>query len=360
MKKSFFSVLIAIFLSASTSAQIELSLRTTNYYDDNIYNSSYKVSDFVNNLTLSSAYNIASESQNLQLYYIGGVNYYQQNLNKSSNSHKAGIVETLLFGEDENTLNAGVNYSFRNNRDNFILFNYNQLSVYANYRHYLSENSTIHGGYLFNKINFESFESFSHYENKIFLKYSNTFETKTTLMLGTELDLKDYILKINQSSNRTTQLGLYLQLAQSLGENTGISGYAFYRKNLESSSRYIYSDEFVYYEEELFNDVYSNDGYEVGLTLTQLISSRLTAKFQTMYQTRNFSNLPAADEYGYELSQNRMDKQFSAGIGLQINLYKLIPGASANINWNFINNASNDAYYKFDNQILAIGLGWGL
>ena len=61
--------LIALF-SADSAAQISFETYMENYYDDNIYNNSYKVEDFINSFSLNSGYNFESDFNNLQFYYI--------------------------------------------------------------------------------------------------------------------------------------------------------------------------------------------------------------------------------------------------------------------------------------------------
>jgi len=353
-----FSLLIIV----PIHSQVSLSTKFENYYDDNIYNNAFKTSDYITSFSLSSSYDFESEINNLDFYYISNLSYFQKNIFKSSNSHKLGIVNTLLLSDDGNPLNIGVNYSFRNNREELKLFDFNQLSAYANYRHFFNESDYILIGYLFNKNSYKNLSAFSYYENKGFVKYSATFETKTTLMIGSEIYFKNYIEKIDLENNlnNSSQLSAYLNLAQSLAENTGISGYVLFRKNIASTTRYLYSDSLIFYEEEIFNDLYSHEGYEIGLTLTQIILPTIVAKFELGFDKKDFKNLPAATIDGYELSEYRKDEQIALGLELQFNLHNIINGLTATCTFNYINNYSNDDFYRYDNQIFMISLGWGL
>ncbi len=365
MKNYFIIIIIAlIFLSVQDKifSQIPITLKVENYYDDNIYNNSMKASDFISSVSFSTGYNFESERNNLQFYYMNNFGYFNENLSKSSNSHKLGIVNTFLFAEDDNPLNIGINYSFRNNRDEYSTFDFNQLSLYANYRHSLSEDSFILLGYLFSKNDYKNLSVFSYNENKGFIKYSTTFSTKTTLLIGSEIYFKNYLENTADSSskNGTSQLSLYLNLSQSLAEYSGLSGYFNLRTNLTSSTRYLYSGDLIFYEEEIFNDIYSNDGYDFGVAFTQILSSKISSKIEFGYSTRNFSNLQAATIDGYYLNENRNDKQYAVGIEFLTNLNSIITGLSASIKWNYIKNNSNDAFYMYDNQIFSISFEWGL
>ena len=356
-----FFILLSILSTESVYSQFSLSTKFENYYDDNIYNNAYKISDYINSFSLNSSYDFESEINNLDFYYINNLSYFQKNIFKSSNSHKFGIVNTLLVSEDENPLNIGANYSFRKNREELKLFDFSQLLAYANYRHFINESDFLLFGYLFSENNYADLSSFSYYENKGFIKYSATFQTKTTLMIGSEIYFKNYIEKISlqNDANNSSQLGAYINLSQSLNDNTGIAVYVYFRKNINSCTRYLYSDSLIYYEEEIFNDLYSHEGYEAGLSLTQIILSTIIAKFEFAYNEKSFSNLPAAAIDGYELSENRKDNQFALGLELQFNLHNFINGLSASCTFNYINNNSNDAFYHYDNQMLMVSLGWG-
>ena len=361
----YYTPLLIIFISIFSGniyPQLSLSTKIDNYYDDNIYNNSYKMSDYINSFSLSTSYDFESEINNLQLYYINNLSYFQKNIFKSSNSHKFGIVNTLFISDAENPLNIGVNYSFRKNRDDYKLFDFNQLSGYANYRHFFNDRDFLLFGYLFNKNTYTNLSMFSFYENKGFIKYSSTFDTKTTLMIGTEAYFKNYVEKINEldNANNSSQISAYLNLAQSLSDNTGIAGYIFYRNNMENGTRYLYSDSLIYYEEEIFNDIYSHEGYEAGISLTQIVVPSILARLEISYDEKNFSNLPAATIDGYELSVNRKDNQFSFGFELQFNLHNLINGLTLTGTYNYISNNSNDEFYHYDNQIFMVTFGWGL
>lgn len=362
--KIFFFVLLTIIIVSSnlSYSQFSLSTKLDNYYDDNIYNNYSKVSDFINNFSLSSSYDFESESNNLQLYYIGNVSYYNENVFKSSNTHKIGIVDTYLFSKNDNPLNAGINYSFRNNKDVFTIYDFNIVSLYANYRQTIAKQNHLLAGYLFNRINYKNFSIFSYNENKGFLKFDSFLSENTILMLGAEIDNKNYVEKYNlpSVSNNVTQLSGYIQLTHDIGESTELSGYFLKRNNLTSGTRYIDSQDYVYYEEEIFNNVYSNDGYETGLSFSQFIGSAILASVQGTYIKRYFSNLPIADASGYSLNILREDNYFAFGAEIKIDLSFITNYLIGSVKYNFLRNNSNDFYYDYDNQIISASFEWGL
>ncbi len=356
---------ICIFLSTaftfSAFPQITLNTRFVNYYDDNIYNNFDKTSDLVHSGTLEAGYNAETEMNNFQLFYTGNVTYFIENIFKSSNSHKFGFVNTLFLSEDENPLNAGMNYAVRNNRDELSVYDLSQLSAYANYRHFLNETDYLLGGYTFFYNNYKNFDSFTHFEHRVFLKYSSTFSTKTTLSLGTEADFKVYKLKYNSPdiADNISQWKNYIQIAQNITETTGLSAYILYRKNLTAGNRYITYTDYIYYEEEIFNDAYSNDGLEAGTSVTQLITDKIGLKGEFVYTERKFNNLPIALPDGTETDVLRRDNYYALGAEIMFDLQSITEGLGLSLSYNYLINKSNDYFYEYNNQLSSLTLEWG-
>ncbi len=354
-------LLLVAVISPSIFPQFSLSTRFENYYDDNIYNNFEKTSDFVHSGSLDAGYDFESEDNNFQLYYTGNVTYFRDNNFKSSNSHKFGAVNTYFLSEEGNPLNTGINYAFRNNRDELSVYDLSQLSAYANYRHFINETDYFLTGYLFFFNNYKNFDSFTHYEHRGFIKYSNTFPSRTTLSLGSEMDIKLYKIRYNSPdiADNISQWKSYIQVAQGISESTGLSGYFLLRKNLTTGNRYITYTDYIYYEEEIFNDVYSNDGIETGATITQLIGNTVIVRGEFIYMQRNFNNLPVALPDGTETNILRKDDYFATGVELQFNLSGLSEGLGLSLNYNYIFNNSNDYFYDYDNNLSSVTIEWG-
>ncbi|NWF88727.1 MAG: hypothetical protein HXY50_04605 [Ignavibacteriaceae bacterium] len=353
--------LLGFMLLTPVNAQFNLYSDYQGIYDDNIFNNNQKVSDFINNFSFGAAYNFESELNNVQLYYEGSMNSFREISSKSFNTHRIGFVETYLFSEDTNPLNVGLNYSRRNNRDEFEVFNFEQISAYANYRHSVSETDFILPGYIFNWNSYPNFTLFSHNEHKFFLTWSSSFQTKTSLSLNAELNYKQYLEQYDFEGylNSASQLKFHINLGQSLGENTGINGFALIRKNLTDGSRYLVSDSLIYYEEEIFNDIYAYDGFEAGFGIRHYLTENIELSLESKYSLRQYSSLPAADIYGNELSSLRLDKLLGVGAGISIDMNSIINGLSFYAAWNYFKNTSNDYYYKYTNQIISASLNYG-
>jgi len=358
------SIIFFVLLITSTRAQVNLYSYYEGIYDDNIFNNYDNVSDFINSLAFGTGYNFESEINNLQLYYEGNLSFYQTNTSKSFDMHKIGLVETHLFSADsinDNPFNAGINFSFRNNRDEYEVYDFQQYSLYFNYRHLAGGNNFILPGYVFNRNIYKNYSLFSHNEHKFFLKWISNFETGTSLIFNAEYNYKKYLEEYNIDGylNEASLLKFSANIGQSLGDKTGVNFYAAYRNNLSDGSRYLFNDSLLYYEEEIFNDIYAYDGIETGLGFKHYFNQTIELTLEAKYLIRNYSSLPAADKSGTELNYLREDIQFGLGAGIAFDLSNVINGASISANWNYIKNSSNDYYYKYSNQVISISFDYG-
>ena len=187
---------------------------------------------------------------------------------------------------DDNPLNAGVNYSFRNNKDEFEVYDFNQISAYINYRHSVSESDFILPGYIFNSKHItKTLHCFPTMSIDFLLIGFQTLKPKHHLTLNAEYLIKQYSEKYDFEGylNEATQLKLKANIGQSLSDLTGINAYIVYRKNLSDGSRYLISDSLVYYEEEIFNDIYSYDGIETGLGFKHYFNENIELSLEAKY-----------------------------------------------------------------------------
>jgi hypothetical protein len=355
-----FLVLFIALSSFDTQAQLYLTADVEGYYDDNIFSNYLNASDFINAFTGELGYDFETEQNNFEFYYTGFFNRYYKYTDKSTTIHKFGAVNTYLFSEYDNPLNIGINYTVRVNKEDYFIYDFNQISAYANYMHSISESNKLQFGVIGNRIAYKNFSLFSHYQLKAFLRSIYNFESRTSLTAAAEIDQKKYIEDYQSEglANDILQAKFYLQLGQGITDDLGLSAYTFLRKNLSGGNRYFNSIDYVYYEEELFNDIYSNEGLETGLTLSYLFLPNIMGKIAGRYEIKNYKDLPAADEEGNDLNELREDDQFSLGASLEFGLSKILSGLYLSLNYNYIKNSSNDYYYDYNNQIYAITLGF--
>jgi len=351
---------ILAFFSAVTLAQTDFSISYEGYFDDNIFNNYENTKDYINSFSLASAYNFETNLNNIQVYYEGNLSSYQKYSFKNSNSHRIGIVETHLFSIDENPLNAGINFSLRNNKDDFKIYDFNQLSAYINYRQSIFNSNYLVAGYLFKGNNYKNFSLFSHYEHITFLRWISEFETGTSLTAGGEFNYKKYFDTYNEPgyADNASQFKIISSIYQVLSEQSGLALYFELRKNLTEESRYLTNDEYVYYEEEIFNNIYSNEGFSSGIEFTQMVNEDFGFGIETKYLSRNFTSLPAADLNGNSKDFFREDDLFVLGAAINFNLGFILEGFALETKWNYIWNKSNDYYYDYNNNLISFSINY--
>ena len=364
MKQKIFPLLLLALLigvlHSEVKAQFYLTADVEGYYDDNIFNNYLNSSDFINAFTGELGYDFETEQNNFEIYYTAFFNRYYEYTDKSTVIQKFGAVNTYLFSENDNPLNVGLNYSFRINKEDYYIYDFNQISAYANYMHSISANNKIQFGVIGNRIDYENFSLFSHYQFKAFFRSINSFKSRTSITAAAEIDQKSYIEDYSSEgfADNVLQAKVYLQLGQGIAEDLGLSAFTFLRKNISGGNRYYSSIDYVFYEEELFNDIYSNEGIETGVTLSYLFRPNIMGKIAGRYEVRNYTDLPAADKEGNDLVELRKDNQFSVGASLEFGLSEILSGLYLSLNYNFIKNSSNDYYYDYNNQVYAISLGF--
>jgi hypothetical protein len=350
-------LLFQVSLLSETLSQPAVYTAVNSYYDDNIFNNESAVSDFINSFDLGLAYDFESENNNFELFYSGNLALYNENYTRSSHQHQFGAVNTFFIGE-ENPFNLGANYTFRKFKDDYELYNWDQLSAYANYRQSISDDEFLLFGYLFNRIKYENLDVFSFNEHKAFVKLKTTIATKNSFLFGVEGNLKNYINNLveDESYDLTTQLRAFIQTAHSLGEGSGISFSLTATKIIDGNMRYLSSGEFIYYEEELINNIYSSEGLEGGAKFSQLLSPAVLIRLSGNYLFRVYPSLPAADMNGNSKNISREDNGFNFGAELEFSLGSFIEGLFSKAGYMRIINNSNDPFYEYSNNIFSLGL----
>ncbi len=353
--------LISFIISEAVFPQLNLSVSYEGYYDDNIFNNYEQINDFVNSFSLSSAYNIESDLNNFQLYYQGNLSSFRTNQFKTSDSHRFGVVETYLFAADDNPLNVGANFSLRNNRDDFEIYDFSQLSAYINYRHKVFENNYLLGGYLFNRNIFKNLTRFSYNEHNFFARWISAPGENLNITAGGEINYKKYVEQYDyvDYANDALLFKLALNFTWTAAENVQLGLYGELRNSPTEISRYLISEDYYYYEEEIFNDMYSNNGITAGAAINFLPFDQLLLSLEARYMTRNFTSLLTADMDGITSNVLRQDKQTAFGISAGYDLEFILQGLSLEAGWNYLINSSNDYFYDYTNNLIAASIIFG-
>lgn len=360
---------------AFTQFQLSTSIHTS--YDDNISNNHLNIKDKVAQFSLSSAYDFTSEESNTQLFYMGSFNYFNKAIDRTFNAHSAGLVYTNLFGEDlESALNLGGTYNTRSNRSSYTLINYNQYTAYINAKHYLGERVVGKLGYRLKYLGYEELQELSNLENYGFAQVTTFLPSKTTLIFETGLGLKTYTnappetlstigsgrprQTLNETSPSVIQFIGTVRAAQSIFENTGLSFAMQYQKNLQEETRYL-SSGYMISDDEIFDDNYGYEGTSFELTLTQILPWSMMSSLSASYGNKNYVNRPAYDLNDNIISNQRVDKLFVTSFMLEktFSTSGFINNFSISLLYDYIDNNSNDLFYKHKNNVGAINFEFG-
>ncbi|MCI0695413.1 surface lipoprotein assembly modifier [candidate division KSB1 bacterium] len=377
MKRIIILALLSSLLNFKTAwAQFSFDARVMTMYDDNVNNNHLSLSDKVALLSLQVAQEWENETRNTQLFYTGAYSYFDQVRERAFHYHSIGLAYSQLFGEERQTqLNSGITYNLRRNRESYTFYDHQQVSAYVNLKHYLAERSLGRFSYSFRYLSFDELSDFNYVEHYGFAQLTQSFTTKTTLILEADLGTKIYTSAnleetatmsrgrghggriVTASKPKVTQLVGIARLGQGIVAGTGLSLTAQYQLNLQKDSRYLSSGYGVISDDELFDDHYGYEGPQVSVMLTQLLPAGMVMKISGNMQERNYTERPAYDLTGNQSADERADTRRAFSMQLEKTFKSL--GFSIGLAYDHIRNNSNDLFYDYANNALTAQLSLG-
>lgn len=346
-----------------------------NAYDDNVNNNYLNTFDQLTQLSLQSGYDFSTENSNLQLFYLGALNYYRNVIARTFHTHLAGLVYSKIYGEESETaLNIGANYNLRLGRESFSYFDNSQYISYLNVKHNLSERTLGKIGYRIKYLDYKEFSDLSNLENYIFAQLMNFLPSRTTLALEANLGVKTYINAPPETTQVTSgmgkgksvikdnkpsvmQISSNARIAQSLFDETGLSLAVGYQKNLLQETRYL-SSGYIISDDDLFDDNYGYEGPSLEATLTQILPWSMMTKISYTFMNKNYVNRPAYDLLDNIKSNERVDNVSAISIILEKE-FGWFNGFAVSLMYDYIRNKSNDDFYDYKNNVFAISFDLG-
>jgi hypothetical protein len=194
MKRMIILALLSFLFSFKMAwAQFNFGAHVMTMYDDNVNNNHLGLSDNVALLSLQAAREWESETRNTQLFYTGAYSYFDRVQERTFHYHSIGLTHSHLLGEEQQTqLNIGFTYNLRRNRESYTFYDHQQVSAYVNLKHYLAERSLGRFSYSFRYLSFDELSDFNYAEHYGFAQLTQSFTTKTTLILEADLGTKIY------------------------------------------------------------------------------------------------------------------------------------------------------------------------
>lgn len=387
-------LLIALPFAQSGMAQTQLLFSNSVIYDQNVFRNYLQIPDWINQTSIVLNQTFSFKSMHLRLDYAGDLSLFQQYEERLFHSHQLG-VQTLLLQGRQLQLNIGANAQLRLNKPEYNIYDYSDWYVYSQVHYAPGQSLPIEFGYRFRSRQFSNLPELSYYEHFGFLRIKHFFPTKTTF-IG-EIDLADKtfrhqqileemiitsvgsdgmgrgrkhgqgngevstdtaIVAYNLTAPQTHQWRLQLKLAQSLTPTTGISLEYSRRFKPSDQTRYLGGQEYSYSrEDELYDDQYTYSSHEGSLVLTKLLPWSSQAKvYATMHEKDYIYPAYANDENQADVMRHDIQTMLGIEMRKPFNLGMIIQNITAQFSCFYLNNDSNDAYFKFRGSIFSAGV----
>lgn len=373
-------------MSSVVQSQTTSSVSVGVTYDDNAFRNYQEVSDYITQLNFYVAKDYEEVLWNFRLFYDGSLNIFAEYGDRFYHFHKVGVAASRPFGNSGGLFNFGGNVALNRYREPYDYINYVQGFGYANVRFKPSGSLITQFGYTLKYRNYDNLPEFSHFEHQGFGRVSWFLPTKTSLIFYSRIGLKDYesqtvtttsdlseggmgrgpghgrnpgsVVISEYQTPTTSQLIASVKLGQSITTNTGLSIQVLRRLQLEEGARYSYDiGEFFSYssEDELFDDPYSYEGYEMGTALTQLLPWQVTAKLGYDHLIKNY-DYEAINLTGDPLISGEERKDTRDVFWMSLNKSMLwFRNMQFSIDFYYVKNDSNDPYFNYDNSVFTFG-----
>jgi hypothetical protein len=410
MKKILLTLLLLILFAANSFSQLSLySSASYGYYQNPLYNYQ-ELDDQLKQTYTELTYSKEFESSKLDLSYISGLvlfnrfedrNYYEHNLTSTylidfkeenleneynEDASNFSISPLLTFSlkvggrhdkeifQDFNNFgtSALTAYKFLISDDYFFEFSntfgyrdYSNITVLSNITDIINLQIGNKPTNTFNYgLNLSS--GFKYYTESIYdtskfevarsftTKYTGKGKTGAKITVPSEKDIL-----ISPMANGTAQFIAEIFMSTTFGQ-TSLQANLLYRYNPNTLVRYLaqYANT-TFLTEDIYNDFFSYEGYEVKSQLRQKIFYDIEVKLDLSFQQKLFG-APALDLIGTKTADQRVDlRTFSElYISRYFNLSDNL-GMGVALSSGFVRNQSNDAYNDFSSYYISLSIGFG-
>jgi hypothetical protein len=358
--------------------QAQFSISTYLMRDDNAFRSRNQTNDWISTLAGTGSYTWGGDNWALQSYYKGDYSQFAEYSERANTAHRMGMGLSGLLGESV-IGTMGVSWRGRYNTNDYSIYNTQEINFNSNLRWTVSETSILTAGISMLRNNFTEFKEITNNEYLMSAAFQHFFETRTSLKLTTSLGHKVYPnqTRINYLPNayyqnrlpqqfeetiEASQLSMGVTVGQSLLPKTGLSLSAGTRQYLSDAIEQYVQDDYLFTENDLFDDPYASESNWLGATLTHQFAIGFQMKLGTELQWKNYKGTPAFDEAGSLLPDVRDDlrKEYYFMITKKFSTpWKLPSTIDVFTNVMLRDNASNDKYYDYFDHIGLVGFTLG-
>ena len=374
MRRAIVFILVLIAVSSPLAANM-FSLSFFQNKTDNIFQNRYPEKDQLSSVN----FYLDKDFSKVSVFTGGDYVYPYQNPNISYYTHDLGL--DYLYPASQQTawyfslIGQGSLY-----RPDYEDFNYLSLNFLGAFKTYLSPTSIFKSSYIleYKHYRYSLFDFISHSLEASFDTY---FQTKTTVRAELNWGYKYYLHSesseealIEDSQGHRGGMGDFIFIprsadgggaiqvcalkglvAQGIGGRVGLNVSGMKQWTLSGDNPFSSVEEFYMVENPSY-DRFSWHGYQIGSELTILIPWNIEFKMGYTKAEKEFPGIDSMDLEGNPLGVTRQDsrEQFEA------RLEKNFPKFSLFFSYLFIDNRSNDPFFDWQGNFLAVGLEWNM
>ncbi|MEW6457327.1 MAG: hypothetical protein AB1410_11515 [Acidobacteriota bacterium] len=335
-------------------------------------------------------------SDELEFYYNGGLNYFAENTPLTNHNHIIGGSYSKGISE-KSFLNISSDVKFSSFREDFKQFSYFQLLGSGELNYSFNETTLGKIYYLLRYRNYND-DFYNYFENYFSFQLIKSLRTKTALRIESGFGVKRYLGDLEQDfttdyyqqsyysgmgagmggmgqgrhstqwrqqehmgmrryyvegRNSITQFLLSGRVSQSILDNLGVFIQYSGKFNLTQGGRY--SDYLNYYLlENPFYDEYTFEGNQIMAGFKLILPKGFLFQGEGQYSRRNFDGVPVLDLEGNLISADKFRKDDYSYFSLSVEkTFRFLRVMGTFIS---LRNNSNDLFFKYDDNIFSIGI----
>lgn len=363
-----FSIILGIFIFFGlyniNFAQWNIKLSTLQEYNDNPFHSPFPSESFI------SSFNLGVE----KTFNATSVGYYGNYASFSGMSERNYYWHKLGIWNESNNIIYGLNLEQRLNGSDYSFYDYINYSGFLKYKFNIN-NINFFGGSSLSVTDYSDLDDLDNLLGSVNLTANKSFETKTTLIGGTELKYKryfntefssldgiegNYISNIESDVAYTTQLNFYIKVAQSITPTTGLAIQYLDRTILDGTAKTIRELEFAYGDEsKYFDDPISMEGSTTSIQITQILPLEIILKGSYYYNSKTYPSQGSyieLDEFDTELT--RSDTQQIINLSAKKNIFFGEQALILGVNYQHILNSSNSFWYDYSSNKISLRIDY--
>lgn len=363
MKKIILNIASVLFLISSiTTAQVSFNFSLDQEYHSNPIGFIDPQSSLVTNIIGGVSYGDSL----FNIGYYGNYNHINSISERNSLQHQFGY-----WGHTDNSMWGG----YIEQRINKLDYSYLDYTDFISFYRYQFEMGSINSLLSFNHniTDFKQYESLSNHLASGGIRLSKSFQSKTAVFLGSEINYKRYTksvsisdsLGIHENNNNIFQINTSLRIAQSITENIGVAIVGAKRiilnsiKPIDESIKFAIGD-----DAEIFDSPISYNSNNFGLELTNVLTTNLILKSGYYYIEKDYKTQGIyLDEEIF--TTQKLRKDFSNMFYLQLTYSldtssTLFTDLEISLNYQQVNNNSNSYWFNYKNKATSLSLSFNL